>query len=143
MVGRFGVGFVNYRFMDLNKIFVTVLGLGGIGFVYWFFFMQNETIVEATDSIDITVEGGYSPAVISIPLGKTTKINFFRKDPSNCLEEVVLSDFKIRKYLPLSQKVTIEIKPDKPGEYNFFCGMNMFHGKLIVVDPEQRERSNK
>ena len=49
-------------------------------------------------SVDITVEGGYQPDVISVPKGKTTKINFFRKDPSSCLEEVVLSDFKIKKY---------------------------------------------
>ncbi len=123
--------------MDLNKIIVTTMGLLGIGFTYWFFLMKKETVVTATDSADITVEGGYSPSVISIPLGKTTKINFLRKDPSSCLEEVVLPEFKIRKYLPLNQKTTIEVKPDKAGEYNFSCGMNMLHGKLIVQGIEQ------
>jgi len=28
--------------------------------------------------------------------------------------------------------VPIEIVPDKPGEYEFTCGMNMMRGKLIV-----------
>jgi plastocyanin domain-containing protein len=120
--------------MDLDKILVTLFSLGGIGFTYWFFLMKKEEVVAVTsDSVDITVSGGYQPEVISIPKGKTTKINFLRRDPSSCLEEVVLSDFKIRKYLPLNQKVSVEITPQKVGEYQFACGMNMFHGKVKVI----------
>lgn len=85
-----------------------------------------------SDSVDIIVEGGYQPEIISVQKGKTTKLNFLRKDPSSCLEEVVLSDFKIRKYLPLNQKVTIEVTPQKSGEFDISCGMNMFHGKIKV-----------
>ncbi len=118
--------------MPLDKIIVTILGIAGVAFTYWFFLMKKDDVVEATDAINITVEGGYSPNTISIPKGKTTRINFFRKDPSSCLEEVVLGDFKIRKYLPLNQKVSIAITPEKEGTYDFVCGMNMFHGKLIV-----------
>ena len=90
--------------------------------------------IDSTGSlqVDITVKGGYSPSTISIPKNKTTKINFLRTDASSCLEDVVLSDFKIRKFLPLNQKVSIEITPQKAGEYNFECGMNMFHGKIVV-----------
>ncbi len=118
--------------MEVDKIIVTVGGLLGIAFTYWFFLMKKEKEVVVTDSIDITVEGGYSPAVISIPRGKTTKIHFIRKDPNNCLEEVVLGDFKIRKHLPLNQKVTIELTPQQSGEFGYACGMNMYHGKIIV-----------
>lgn len=120
--------------MDLDKILVTLFSLGGIAFTYWFFLIKKEQVVEVTsDSVDITVSGGYQPEVISIPKGKTTRINFLRRDPSSCLEEVVLSDFKIRKYLPLNQKVSVEITPKKTGEYKFSCGMNMFHGKVKVI----------
>lgn len=119
--------------MDKDKLLVTLIGIAGIAFTYWFFLMKRgEEVAVTSDSVDITVEGGYQPEVISIPKGKTTKINFIRKDPSNCLEEVVLSDFKIKKYLPLNQKITIEITPQKAGEFRFTCGMNMFHGKIIV-----------
>ena len=118
--------------MSPDKLFVILFGLAGIAFTYWFFFMKNEGVVSVTDSVDITVEGGYSPNVISVPKGKSTKINFLRKDPSSCLEEVVLSHFKIRKYLPLNQKVTIAVTPQKSGTYPFACGINMFHGKIIV-----------
>ena len=119
--------------MTLDKILVLIFSLGGIAFTYWFFLMRQEKELSVTsDSVDITVDGGYQPEVISIPKGKITKINFLRKDPSSCLEEVILSDFKIRKHLPLNQKVTIEIKPEKSGEFKFSCGMNMFHGKVVV-----------
>lgn len=118
--------------MELDKILVTIFSLAGIAFTYWFFLMKKEDVISVTDSVDITVDGGYTPNTISIPKGKTTKITFFRKDSSSCLEEIVLSDFKIKKFLPMNQKVSIELTPQKTGEYPFSCGMNMFHGKIIV-----------
>lgn len=118
--------------MSQDKIIVTLTGIVGIIITYWFFFRKKEKAVAVTDSVDITVEGGYSPEVISIPKGKTSKITFLRKDPSSCLEEVVLSDFKIRRYLPLNEKVTIEVTPEKSGEFRFSCGMGMFQGKIVV-----------
>ncbi len=120
--------------MSLDKIIVILFGAGGIVFTYWFFLMKKDTAVAVSDFVDIVVEGGYTPDAISVSKGKTTKINFIRKDPSSCLEEVVISDFKIRKFLPLNQKVTVEITPQKTGEFDFACGMNMFHGKIIVKE---------
>ena len=124
----------------MDKILVGLASIGGIIFTYWFFLMKREDVVAVTDSVDIIVEGGYSPNTISIPQGKTTKINFTRKDPSSCLEEVVLGDFKIRKYLPLNKKVTVEVTPKEKGEFDFTCGMNMFHGKIIVEDSKLSRR---
>jgi len=118
--------------MQLDNIIVTIAGIGVIAFIYWFFLMKKEKVVTAGDSVDITVEGGYSPDTIVIAKGKKTTLRFTRKDPSSCLEEVVVPEFKIRKFLPLGQTVSIELKPEKAGEYEFVCGMNMFHGKLIV-----------
>lgn len=123
----------------MDKILVTIAGVIGILFTYWFFLMKKEKEVSVENlpagkagEVDITVSGGYSPEVISIPKGKLTKINFIRTDSTDCLEEVVLGDFKIRKLLPLNQKVTIEITPKESGEFKFSCGMNMFHGKIVV-----------
>lgn len=118
--------------MTVDKLTVTILGLLGIVFTYWFFLAKKEKEVVVSDEVDITVEGGYSPEVISIPKGKLTRINFIRKDPTECLGEVVMGDFKIRKELPLNQKVTVEITPQKSGEYGYSCGMNMYHGKIVV-----------
>lgn len=117
----------------MDKAIVSIVGIFGIIFTYWFFLMKKDKEVSVENEVDILVEGGYNPDVISITKGKLTKINFIRKDPSSCLEEVVLSDFKIKKYLPLNQKVTIELTPQKTGTFQFNCGMNMFHGKMKVV----------
>lgn len=120
--------------MGIDKILVAIFSIVGVALTYWFFLRRDEKEVAVTsESVDITVDGGYQPEVISIPKGKTTKLNFFRKDPNSCLEEVVLGDFKVKKYLPLNQKVTIEITPQKVGEFIYSCGMNMFHGKIKVI----------
>ena len=119
--------------MSIDKILVLIISLIGILLTYWFFLKKENKEVEAEgEEIDITVEGGYKPASIIIPVGKTTKLSFLRKDPSSCLEEVVLGDFKMRKFLPLNEKVTLVVTPQKKGEFGFSCGMSMFHGKLIV-----------
>lgn len=109
------------------------MGISAILFTYWFFLRKKEKeVVILQSDVDIVVEGGYSPEVVVIPKGKTTKINFFRKDPNECLSEVVLGDFKIRKSLPLNQKVSISVTPQEAGEFGYSCGMNMYHGKIIV-----------
>src|SRR3989344_4287841 len=113
--------------MISDKIIITIFSVLGIVFTYWFFLMKKEKVVSVTDTVDIVVKGGYTPNTISIKKGKAIKLNFIRKDSSSCLEEVVLSEFKIRKFLPLDIRVAIEIKPKNSGEFPFSCGMNMFH----------------
>ena len=119
--------------MTADKIITALLGVFGIIFTYWFFFMKKQTITSVqSGTVDILVSGGYKPDRIAIPFGKTTKLVFDRRDPSSCLEEVILSDFKVRKFLTLNEKTEIEITPQKKGEFDFSCGMGMFHGKLVV-----------
>lgn len=118
--------------MEIDKAIVTISGLILATLTYWFFLLKKEQEVKVSGAVDIVVQGGYSPQVVSLKKGKTIKLNFIRKDPNSCLEEVVLGDFKIRKHLPLNEKVTIEITPPKVGEFIYSCGMNMFHGRIVV-----------
>jgi|SRR3990167_5658924 len=119
--------------MAIDKIVVFLFSLTGIIFTYWFFLRRKEESVIVKDNqVDILVQGGYKPEVITVPVNKTTTINFLRKDKNSCLEEVVLSEFKIKKFLPINKKVSIQINPKEKGEFPFSCGMNMFHGKIIV-----------
>jgi len=100
----------------MDKLLVTLFGLGLIAFIYWFFFGKKDEAVEVSGGeIEIIVKGGYKPEIIKVKKGQKTTLTFIREDPSSCLEEVVLSDFKIKKFLPLMH-----------------CGMNMYHGKIIV-----------
>ena len=118
--------------MQLDTFIIIIGGIGGIVLTYWFFLLKKDKIVEARNSVAILVEGGYSPNALSLSKGKTTILNFTRKDPSSCLEEVVIPDFKVRKFLPLNTTVSIPITPKEAGEYEIVCGMNMFHGKILV-----------
>lgn len=116
----------------MNKILVIIFGFLSILFVYWFFLGKKKKATIVSGSVDIIVEGGYSPETIEIKKGKPVTLNFTRKDPNNCLEEVILGDFKVRKQLPLNEKVSVEIIPQKEGEFTYSCGMGMYHGKIIV-----------
>ncbi len=118
--------------MELDKLIVLLAGLGGIGFTYRFFLMKKEEVVKARGEVNILVKGGYTPSVIEVPKGEKTTLVFKREDESSCLEEVALGDFKVRKFLPLHEEVRVDIIPQKKGTFNFSCGMNMFHGKVLV-----------
>lgn len=116
----------------MDKAIVSLSGIGIIGFIYWFFFAKNEKEVMVTGDVNVVVDGGYKPASILVKKGVKTTLKITRKDANTCLEEIILPEFKIKKYLPLNEEVVIEIKPEKAGEYGFHCGMNMYHGKIIV-----------
>lgn len=119
--------------MSFDKILVAILSFSGIIFTYWFFLFKKDEVVTVEDKVEITVDGGYKPKVIQIPVNKKTVLNFTRKDPSSCLEEIVLPNFKIKKYLPLNETIAIDLIPKKTGKFEISCGMNMFHGKIEVV----------
>ncbi|MEK7155120.1 MAG: cupredoxin domain-containing protein [Patescibacteria group bacterium] len=116
----------------MDKAIVLVSSLGLIGFIYWFFLGKREKTSEISTDIKITVSGGYSPESITIPVGKPVKITLIRTDPTDCLEEFVIPDLKIKKTLPLNTPVTIAVTVTSPGRYGFHCGMNMYHGQIIA-----------
>lgn len=118
--------------MSIDKVIVIIMGFLGVVFTYWFFLWKKDKEIEAFGSVEILVNGGYSPKKIAISKGKRITLNFLRKDPSNCLEEIVIPDFKVRKFLFLNKKTNVEIFPQKTGTFPFSCGMGMFHGEIVV-----------
>ena len=60
------------------------------------------------------------------------RLNFYRQDASSCLEQVLLPDFNKALDLALNQTNSVEIVPEKSGEYAFTCGMNMYRGMIIA-----------
>lgn len=120
-----------------NKIAVTAGGLGLIGLELWWFLLSKPKSRRATahsgvQEVTVTVDGGYEPSQIVVQAGQLVRLRFDRKDPSSCLEEVRLPDFRITKELPLNETTAIEFTPKKPGKYEFTCGMNMFRGTIQV-----------
>ncbi len=125
--------------MSFEQIIVTFIGFASIIGIYWFFFGKKSGEAgsgsareEASDTWKILVDGGYRPKVIKIPKDKPTTLTFIRKDPNPCLEEIIFPDYKIKEFLPVDKPVTITLSPPHSGTSGFHCGMNMFHGRIIV-----------
>ncbi|MEO0536657.1 MAG: cupredoxin domain-containing protein [Cyanobacteria bacterium P01_A01_bin.123] len=121
-----------------TKALVTAGGLGLIGLELWWFVLGQPKSSRAkrhdgVQEITITVDGGYEPSQVVVQAGQLVRLNFYRTDPSSCLEEIRLPDFRIAKALPVNQTTAIEFTPSEPGRYEFTCGMNMFRGTVEAV----------
>lgn len=119
------------------KAAVTASGLGLIGLEIWWFLLskpksRNAEAHDGIQEVTITVDGGYEPSRVVVDAGKPVRLNFLRRDKSSCLEQVVFPDFHIAQDLDLNQITPIEFTPQKPGQYTFACGMNMFRGVVEV-----------
>lgn len=119
------------------KAGVTIGGIALIGLELWWFLFSKTKAQQAEASqgiqeLTITVDGGYEPSRIVVNLGQPVRLNFFRRDPSSCLETVLLPDFHIAQDLDLNHVTPIEFTPEKPGQYPFTCGMNMYRGVVEV-----------
>ncbi|AFZ69707.1 cupredoxin domain-containing protein [Deinococcus peraridilitoris] len=124
--------------MTATQLIVNFAGLGVIAWIVWWFWLYKRDSVQAQtqeggmQEIDVTVKGGYQPALIEVKAGQPVRLNFTRREASTCGEEVVLPAFGQRAHLPENETVTLEVTPQGPGEYEFTCGMNMYKGKLIA-----------
>lgn len=126
------------------KLGVTAAGIGLIGLELWWFLgskpkSQKARSQQGVQELDVAVDGGYEPNRIVVQAGQPVRLNFFRKDPSSCLEQVLIPDFRISRSLPLNQRTAIEFTPQQPGDYPFTCGMNMFRGVIQVVDSKSQQ----
>jgi plastocyanin domain-containing protein len=108
------------------KGIVTVLGLGLIGLELWWFKGSQAQAKQAESKagiqeIKITVDGGYQPNRVVVNAGQPVRLNFDRRDSNNCLEEVQLPQFHIKKKLPLNQVTPIEFTPNNLAAMNLLA----------------------
>lgn len=124
--------------MTSDQIIITIAGLLLSTWVAWYFWFSEKKAVKIRSTgtgiqeAFIKVKGGYSPDVLVFESGKPIKLNFHREETAACSEEVIFSDFNKKAVLTPFKTIPVELKIDKPGEYNFQCGMGMLHGKIIV-----------
>ena len=124
--------------MTADQIFVTVAGLIAVAGVAWFFWGPRSAGVRAAatpsgvQEATVVVKGAYSPDVIVVEHGTPVRLTFLRQETAACSEEVVFPGFARRAQLPEGELVPIEFTPERPGEYEFTCGMGMLRGKVIV-----------
>jgi plastocyanin len=84
-------------------------------------------------AIRVTVsKEGFTPKAIEVKAGQHVTLAFIRIDQENCGTEVEFPNLNLKKELPLGKVVTVDIPAEKPGEFNFACGMNMLKGIVMV-----------
>ena len=124
--------------MNVITILVIAGGLALIVAITLFFWGPHKGGVRAAvtsggyQEAMVLVKGGYTPDVIVVERGKPVRLNFVRTESAACSEMVLFPDFNKSAKLPEGETVSIELLPDKPGEFEFQCQMGMLRGKLIV-----------
>lgn len=122
----------------MAQIIVLIVAVALIaGIVWWFFGKHEQSSEQAAVANDqqtatVIVQGGYSPEEVVLKKGIPATVNFDMKDSTACLSHVVFDKLGVNKDLTKQPVTSINIPTDKAGEYNFACGMDMFHGKVVV-----------
>jgi Cu+-exporting ATPase len=122
--------------MSAADIAVVAGGVALTGLLGWFFFgprkAHSTDLVGNVQEVTVTVKGGYSPDLVRVRQGVPLRIVFDRQESGECTSRVVFPDFALNRSLSAYGQTTVELLPDRAGEFGFACGMNMIHGKLIV-----------
>lgn len=122
----------------MAQIITLIIALGLISFIIWWFFgkheekAKNAQVTHNEQEATIIVNGGYSPSTLVLKAGIPAKVNFEMHDATACLSHVVFEKLGVDKDLTKQKITTINIPTDKHGEFDYACGMDMFHGKILI-----------
>ncbi len=76
---------------------------------------------------------GYSPVYLSAKSGQPIRLRMQTNGNYGCTRSFVIPSQGIRKILPESGEVVIDLPPQKPGYLRFVCGMGMYGGIISIV----------
>ena len=122
----------------MGSILAIIIGVVLIGLIIWWFFGRHQESAGHAQQANneqtatVVVKGGYSPSTVVLKKGVPAKVNFDMQDHTACLSHVVFSSLDVNKDLTKQKITTVDIPTDKAGEIDFACGMDMFHGKVVV-----------
>lgn len=109
-----------------------------IGLIIWWFFgnfqksSQQADLANGRQEGQVVVKGGYEPEVLYLKQGVPAEVTFKMEDKTACLSHVVFSSLGVDKGLSKEKLAKVQIPTDKAGEIDYACGMDMFHGKIVV-----------
>lgn len=90
-------------------------------FILWFFFSPGKAghaAVEGKRQVaQITVKGGYSPALVEVKAGMPVQLVFDRQETGECTSHVVFSDLGIDAHLPGNKETSVDLPALDPGDY--------------------------
>jgi Cu+-exporting ATPase len=129
--------------VTVPDVAVVTAALLLIGALAWFFFGPRRAraaeLVGDVQQVRVTVRGGYSPDLVRVRQGVPLRILFDRQESGECTSRVVFPDFAVNRALPAFAQTSVEVVPDRAGEFGFACGMNMVHGTLLVEPAAEHE----
>lgn len=118
---------------------LVILGAAAlIGLIIWWFFgnfqksSQQADLANGRQEGRVVVKGGYEPEVLYLKQGVPAEVTFKMEDKTACLSHVVFSSLGVDKDLSKEKLAKVQIPTDKAGEIDYACGMDMFHGKIVV-----------
>lgn len=109
-----------------------------IGLIIWWFFgnfqksSQQADLANGRQEGQVVVKGGYEPEVLYLKQGVPAEVTFKMEDKTACLSHLVFSSLGVDKDLSKEKLAKVQIPTDKAGEIDYSCGMDMFHGKIVV-----------
>jgi len=84
-------------------------------------------------TVSIKVSGGtYEPAAVNVKKGEPVRLRFTRDEKPTCGDVLVIPSLNIKETIPVNDYVSIDITPEKTGDLEFTCGMNMMKGTIVV-----------
>lgn len=117
---------------------VILVAAALIGLIIWWFFgnfqksSQQADLANGRQEGQVVVKGGYEPEVLYLKQGVPAEVTFKMEDKTACLSHVVFSSLGVDKDLSKEKLAKVQIPTDKAGEIDYACGMDMFHGKIVV-----------
>lgn len=118
------------------EIAVIVGGAVLIAGLAWYFFGPKTagrgTLRDGRQDVAITVRGGYTPNVVRVEAGIPLRVTFDRQESGDCTSRVVFPDLRVSAALPAFGTATVDLPALTAGTYEFACGMNMIHGRLVA-----------
>jgi plastocyanin domain-containing protein len=88
--------------------------------------IQNVSIVDGKQIIEIKAKGGYSPRVSTAKSGIPTILRFNTKGTFDCSSSIRIPSMNISELLPNSGSKDIDLGTPKVGTLQGSCGMGMY-----------------
>lgn len=88
--------------------------------------IQNVSIVDGKQIIEIKAKGGYSPRVSTAKAGIPTILRFNTKGTFDCSSSIRIPSMNISELLPNSGSKDIDLGTQKVGTLQGSCGMGMY-----------------
>lgn len=117
---------------------VILVAAALIGLIIWWFFgnfqksSQQADLANGRQEGQVVVKGGYEPEVLYLKQGVPAEVTFKMEDKTACLTHLVFPSLGVDKDLSKEKLAKVQIPTDKAGEIDYACGMDMFHGKIVV-----------